>query len=178
MTGNLKPVASAARVEDTRCCPPFDPATWSTEPIVWHDKPFVTDNVHCLFHVPLDFGQRVTKNQRLIEAAGASPERPMILSADTSPWASELYMEVTRPVPGARMTTLSGTFSTHVYEGPYRDVGAWIADMRHRLEEQKQQLQKLYIGYTTCPRCAKAYGKNYVILFAQVAGARSTADAA
>lgn len=29
-------------------------------------------------------------------------------------------------------------------------------------------LEKLYFGYTTCPKCAKAYGKNYVVLFAKV----------
>jgi hypothetical protein len=29
-------------------------------------------------------------------------------------------------------------------------------------------LKKLYFSYTTCPACAKAYGKNYVVLFAQV----------
>jgi len=29
-------------------------------------------------------------------------------------------------------------------------------------------LDKLYFGYTTCPSCAKAYGKNYVVLFAKV----------
>jgi hypothetical protein len=28
------------------------------------------------------------------------------------------------------MTTLSGTFLTKVYEGPYRDAGKWAADMQ------------------------------------------------
>ncbi len=27
---------------------------------------------------------------------------------------------------------------------------------------------ELYFFYTTCPKCAKAYGKHYVVLFAQV----------
>ncbi len=29
-------------------------------------------------------------------------------------------------------------------------------------------LKKLYFSYTTCPACAKAYGKNYVVLFAKI----------
>jgi len=28
--------------------------------------------------------------------------------------------------------------------------------------------RKLYFFYTTCPRCAQKYGKNYVVILAQV----------
>ena len=101
-----------------------------------------------------------------------------MLSTDTSPWGADLYIEVTRPVPSARMTTLSGTFSTRVYEGPYHQSGKWVADMRRRMAEQGQAVEKIYFGYTTCPRCAKAYGKNYVILFAEHARTTKTASAA
>jgi hypothetical protein len=169
---------TAARIEPTGCCPPFDPATWKNATVVWRDKPFVTDHVHCLLHVPLDMGRRVVKNQRWIEAAQARPEHPLMLSTDTSAWGADLFIEVTRPVPNARMATLSGTFSTRVYEGPYHHAGAWIADMRRRMAEQGQPLGRIYFGYTTCPRCAKAYGKNYVILFAEHANLDEAAHAA
>jgi hypothetical protein len=76
------------------------------------------------------------------------------------------------------MTTLSGTFSTQVYEGPYRQAGKWVADMRQHMADQGQPVEKIYFGYTTCPRCAKAYGKNYVILFAQHANRDHAANAA
>ena len=33
---------------------------------------------------------------------------------------------------------------------------------------QGQQMRKLYFFYTTCPKCAKHYGKNYVVAFAEV----------
>ena len=101
-----------------------------------------------------------------------------MLSTDTSAWGTELYIEVTQPVPGARMTTLSGTFSTKVYEGPFRQAGNWIADMRQLMSRQGQPIEKLYLSYTTCPRCAKAYGKNYVIVFAQHANQTHAAQAA
>jgi hypothetical protein len=169
---------AAPRIEPTGCCPPFDPSGWSQETLVWRDKLFVTDHVHCVLHVPIDMGRRVVKNGRLIEAARARPERPLMLSTETSAWGAELYIEVTQPVPGARMTTLSGTFSTKVYEGPYQRAGKWIADMRQRMAQQGQLIDKLYLAYMTCPRCAKAYGKNYVIVFAQHANTARSARAA
>lgn len=173
-----KPEAAAALVEPTGCCPPFDPADWKHDTVVWQEKCFVTDHVHCLLHVPLDMRQRVMKNQRWIDAAQARPEHPLMLSAETSAWGTDLYIEVTRPVPHARMATLSGTFSTKVYEGPYRQAGQWVADMRQQMAKRGQPIDKIYLGYTTCPRCAKAYGKNYVILFAQHASTIKSANAA
>ena len=35
-------------------------------------------------------------------------------------------------------------------------------------EARGKKLETLYFGYTTCPACAKAYGENYVVLFAKV----------
>jgi hypothetical protein len=178
MEAQIKPETAPPRIEPTGCCPPFDPAAWTQTSVSWRDKPFVTDHVHCLLHVPLDMRQRVIKNQRWIEAARARPEHPLMLSTDTSLWGADLFIEVTRPVPGARMTTLSGTFSTKVYEGPFHHAHQWVADMRHHMLEQGQPVSKIYFGYTTCPKCAKAYGKNYVILFAQHADMDEAANAA
>lgn len=178
MQAEAKPESAAPRIEPTGCCPPFDPGAWKDDTVVWQERPFVTDHVHCLLHVPLDMRQRVVKNQRWIEAAQARPEHPLMLSTDTSPWGADLFIEVTRHVPGARMTTLSGTFSTQVYEGPYHQSGKWVADMRRRMAERNQPIDRIYFAYATCPRCAKAYGKNYVILFAQHANQAKTANAA
>jgi hypothetical protein len=65
--------------------------------------------------------------------------------------------------------TISGSFLTKVYEGPFRNAPEWAADMERHVKTKGRSLEKLYFGYMTCPRCAKAYGKNYVVLFAQVA---------
>ena len=158
-------------VQPTGCCPPFDPATWDGREVTWKDKPFVTDHVHSLFHVPLDLGRKVVRNQKLIEAAKARPEQGLMLSDEASPWSSEIYIDVTHPVPGARMATLSGTFLAKVFEGPYRDAPRWCEQMRAHVAGRGRNLEKIYSAYTTCPRCAKAYGKNYVVLFAKVAEA-------
>jgi hypothetical protein len=161
--------AKEATVEPTGCCPPFDPTPWQEQVITWRDKPFVRDHVTCLFHVPIAMGRTILKDMALIEAAHATPDQPLMLSDDKSPWGTDIYIEVKKAVPGATMDTLSGTFLTKVFEGPFRNAGQWAEQMTSHVAQQGRKLEKLYFGYTTCPRCAKAYGKNYVVLFAKLA---------
>ncbi len=40
--------------------------------------------------------------------------------------------------------------------------------MKTYVVSQKKEIKKLYLFYTTCPKCAKYYGKNYVVLLAQI----------
>jgi hypothetical protein len=155
-------------VKRTGCCQPFDPSPWQDQEITWKDEPFVQDHVRSFLHVPLRFGKHVTENQALIEAARAVPAVPLMLSDEKSAWGADLYIRVTKPVPGARMASLSGTFLTRVYEGPYRDAPKWAANMQSFVKARGKKLEKLYFAYTTCPACAKAYGKNYVVLFAKI----------
>jgi hypothetical protein len=168
-----EPKAAPPSVEPTGCCPPFDPVPWQDRTIRWVDEPFVMSHVRAVFHVPLDMGKRVAEAQSLIDAAGAAPAQPLMLCDESSSFSTELYIQVTRPVPGARMTALSGEFLTHVYEGPYRDAKIWARDMAARVAAGGKPLEKLYFAYTTCPACAKAYGKNYVIGFAKLRDARA-----
>jgi hypothetical protein len=91
-----------------------------------------------------------------------------MLSDEISPFRSDLYIDVTGPVPGANNVRLSGTFFTRVYEGPFRQAPAWCADMARRVADNGRRAKKIWLGYTMCPRCAKAYGKNYVLLFAEL----------
>ena len=53
-------------------------------------------------------------------------------------------------------------------EGPYREIRNWIEEMKAFVDGQGKEIRKLYFFYTTCPRCAKKYGKNYVAILAQV----------
>lgn len=165
---------AAAPVTPTGCCAPFDPTPWQDQEITWDHKLFVKEHVHSLFHVPLDISRKMAHAMRLIEDAHAKPEQGLMLSDERSPWGADLYIDVTGPVPGADVAHISGTFLTRVYEGPFRDVPKWAAEMRERVEAMGRPLKKLYFAYTTCPRCAKAYGKNYVVLFAQVEPNRSS----
>lgn len=159
---------NAASRTATGCCAPFDPAPWQDREITWDHKPFLKEHVHSVLHVPLDMNRKMARAMQLIEEAHAKPEQGLMLSDERSAWGADLYIDVTGPVPGAEIALLSGTFLTRVYEGPYRDVPKWAADMRARVEAMGRPVKKLYFAYTTCPRCAKAYGKNYVVLFAEV----------
>ena len=150
------------------CCPRFDPQPWDEREITWQDKKFVQDRVRSLFHIPLNFGSVMVRNVTRIESAGAKPENMIVLSDENSLWGADVYIETTGEVPGARMATLSGTFVSKVFEGPYKNVHKWMKDMREHVTSAGRQIKKLYCYYTTCPKCAKKYGKNYVVLLAQI----------
>lgn len=39
--------------------------------------------------------------------------------------------------------------------------------MTAEVSARNELLKKMFFYYTACPKCAKAYGKNYVVLLAQ-----------
>ena len=150
------------------CCPRFDPEPWDQNQLTWEGKRFVKDRVRSFLHIPLNFGSVMKRNVALIEAADAKPAEMIVLADENSLWGSDVYIDVTKDVPDAQMAALSGTFLTRVFEGPYKNVGKWAKQMKQHVESGGGQLRKLYFYYTTCPKCAKEYGKNYVVLLAQV----------
>lgn len=152
----------------TNCCPPFNPAPWDEKEITWQDKLFIKDHVISFFHIPLNMKARIMKNVELIMAANASQEDFILLADEKSLWGSDIYLSVTKDVPNANMVKLSGTFLTKVFEGPYSHMCKWKKIMQKFVAEKNHTIKKLYFFYTTCPKCAKAYGKNYVVLLAQI----------
>lgn len=163
-------------IKSTGCCEPFNPEPWQdpstgsgqVKEIVWKDKIFVKDHITSFLHIPLDIGKKITKNMELIERAGAKAPHQLMLTDEKSLWGADIYIDVSKEVPGAQMATLSGTFLTKVFEGPYQNVGQWAREMKEYVGNKGKNLKKLYFSYTTCPKCAKVYGKNYVVLFAQI----------
>ena len=155
-------------IKPTGCCEQFDPAPWQDKEITWQDKIFVKDHVTSFLHIPLNFGKIVVKNLGLIEKAQAKAPYQLMLTDEKSLWGSDVYIDVAKDVPNAQMAKISGTFLTKVFEGPYQNAGKWAQEMGEYVKSQGKELKKLYFSYTTCPKCAKAYGKNYVVLFAQI----------
>jgi len=150
------------------CCPRFDPEPWDGKELEWKDKRFVKDRVRSFFHIPLNFGAVMKRNMGKIEAADASPETQVILSDENSLWGADVYIEVTKDIPGANMASISGTFPCKVFEGPYQNMRKWIVEMKAFVQSKGKGFRKLYFYYTTCPKCAKKYGKNYVAILAQI----------
>jgi hypothetical protein len=155
-------------IKSTGCCEPFNPEPWQDKQITWKDKIFVKDHITSFLHMPLNMGQKIVKNCELIVAASANEATQFMLTDEKSLWGADLYIEASKNVPGAQMTTISGTFFTKVFEGPYKDVGKWVKEMNEYVKGQGKETKRVYFWYTTCPKCAKTYGKNYVVLFAQI----------
>jgi len=162
MTNETEPI------KFTGCCQPFDPTPWQDKEVTWNNRRFVKDHVTSFLHIPLNMGGKIVKNMKMIEAAGAKSSVQLMLTDEKSLWGSDIYIDVAKDVPGAEMATISGTFLTKVFEGPYNKAGEWSKEMVEYVKAKGKALKKLYFSYTTCPKCAKAYGKNYVVLFAEV----------
>lgn len=154
--------------KEEMCCPKFDPAPWDEKEVVWEDKLFVKDIVKSFLHIPLNMGQVMTRMSEKVNKAGAMPKDYLILSSEKSPWKSEQYFAVEKEVDGLESVKISGTFLTKVFEGPYKDAPNWYREMTNYVKGKGKEVKKIYSYYTTCPKCAKKYGKNYVVLFAEV----------
>lgn len=153
---------------ETGCCPRFNPELWDEKEIKWKDKLFLRDHVWCFFHIPLNFGEVITRNMAKIEKAKAFPPDAIVLTKDDSLWRSEMYLSINHKIPETKTETISGTFLTKVFEGSYKNIGNWIKEMKKFVESKGEEIEKLYFNYTTCPKCAKFYGKNYTVIFAKI----------
>jgi len=155
-----------------QCCPKFDPEPWHDKETTWKDKLFVKDTVTQFMHMPLPgtFGKTVSRMWKKIEDAGAGPDSKdfIMLATESSPWKGELYINVTREIPNAENVKLSGTYMTRVFDGPYNAIPKWIKEMTQHLDQKGKTAKKYYFYYTTCPKCAKIHGHNYVVAFAEV----------
>ena len=153
---------------DPICCPKFDPTPWDDVNFDWNNKLFVKSSVFTIFYMPVNFGSVMKKLDKKILDAGADWSEGICLSDHTSSWNMDLYVSVDNNVPSLENHLMSGKFYSKVYEGPFRDTGKWFKDFEKILAEKGYAKNKIYAWYTTCPRCAKKYGKNYVVLLTKV----------
>lgn len=153
----------------TGCCPRFNPAGWDGQDITLAAKPFARATTRSLFYIPLNMGGVFSRVLgKMAKADAADADNYIVLSRDLSKFRAEHLFATRAPVPGEEMTTLSGQFITKLFEGPYSQMGQWC-DALHKLAEDRGKTAKsLRYFYTTCPKCAKAYGKNYVVGFVEV----------
>lgn len=157
------------KTSETGCCPKFDPAGWDDETFQFDNWSFVRATTTSFLHIPLNIGSVFKKTFERIQQAEAAPENTyLILTSDLSAWRGEHLFLVTKEVPAAEMVNLSGTFLAKVFEGPYREARNWCAEMETYVKEQDKKLKTAYFFYTTCPKCAKHYGKNYVVGLAHI----------
>ncbi|MBI5845958.1 MAG: hypothetical protein HZB23_14960 [Deltaproteobacteria bacterium] len=150
------------------CCPPFDPEPWDEKEIIWKDKPFVKARVFSIFHIPVNFSDVLKASMEKIAAAGAALPEYLALSDENSLFGADLYIAVAKDVPDVKNEKISATFLTKVFEGPYKNAGKWAAQMKDYAASKGRETSRILFFYTTCPKCAGHYGKNYTVLFAEV----------
>jgi hypothetical protein len=156
--------------QSQECCPKFDPAPWDGKEFAWDRKTFVKDRVRTFFHMPLNFGAVMRRLIPKVVAAGAMSPEAMGLSDHTSKWNMDIYLAVTKDVGGVENVTLSGRYLSKVYEGDFKQTGTWCKDFAAFAAGKGLAVKKLYMWYTTCPKCAKKYGKNYVAIVGEIEG--------
>lgn len=152
----------------TGCCPKFDPTLWDNKLFEFNDKPFMKDHTVSFMYIPLNMNKVMTRLQKKAEENNSVAKDFILLSQDTSPWHADHYYSVTKDVPGAEMIRLSGNYYSKVYEGDFKDTAKWHKDLIDTVAKSSKELKKLYFYYTTCPKCAKEYGNNYVVGLAEI----------
>lgn len=156
------------QLKKDECCARFDPAPWDGKTIEWKDKRFVKDSVFTLFYIPMNFGSVISRLIGKVVKSGSGMSDSVWLSDHTSKWNMDLYLAVDKEVPDATNTTMSGRFMFKVYEGDFKNTGKWCKEFEGDAKGKGITFSKLYTWYTTCPKCAKKYGKNYVVIVGKV----------
>lgn len=158
--------------KETGCCPKFDKSIWDGKIFEWHNKSFIKKAIPTFLHMPWPpmVGKTITQMWAQAQKAGAEVALKdfIVMANDPTLFKSEFYMTVTKEVPGAQNMEISGTFAAKVFDGPYGSEPKWIKETEQYLSQQGKKAKKYYFYYTTCPKCAKFYGHNYVVVFAEI----------
>lgn len=157
-------------VNETGCCAIPNVDAWADKEIVFENQKFIRMHTRSFLFMPLNMSRVMTKIQQTAERSGATmpPKNVMILSRDLNPWKAEHLYSVSKEIPGEDNVTLKGTFLSKVFEGPYSNVKNWYDALLDYAKGKNKKVENVYFFYTTCPKCAKHYGKNYVIGLASV----------
>ncbi len=168
MQTNALPIYDTS-VNSTGCCPKFNPQGWDGQTLHFRDKSFVRATTRSLMHIPRNMSKVFGRVLGRAEKAGAfDKSNYIVLSRDLSAFKAEHLFAVTKAVPEEAMTTVSGDFVTKVFEGPYRMIGKWHDEMADLVRAKGSVPKAIWFFYTTCPKCAKVYGENYVVGVAEV----------
>jgi len=150
------------------CCPKFDPKPWENKIHHWNNKKFIKDKVFTLFNIPINFGAVMKRLDKVVTQQKANIPDWLCLSDHTSKWNMDLYLAVDKQITGSENVTMTGKYFSKVYEGSFKETGKWCKDFEETTKAKKLKTGKLFMWYTTCPKCAKKYGKNYVVILSRI----------
>jgi len=155
-------------MEEQICCPKFNPAPWDGKVLEWKDKKFIKDRVFTFMHIPINFGSAMTRLMKKLDDSGVKSSDLIVLSDHTSMWNMNVCLSVDEEIKGAEHVFLSGKYLSKVYDGDFKDTGKWMVDFEKYAKTEGRSIEKMYMWYTTCPKCAKKYGHNYVVIVAEI----------
>ena len=150
------------------CCPKFNPSGWDEKTFEWENKRFIKGKVKTLFYMPIGFGKVMTQLNKLVEKSKGSIPDNLCLSEHASKWSMNVLLATDKEISEAENVILNGKYFSKVYEGAFQDTGKWMQDFEIIASEKGLSVKKSYMWYTTCPKCAKKYGKNYVVIIAEI----------
>ena len=154
--------------KDVVCCPQFNPVSWDSKIFEWDDKKFVKESVRTFFNIPMNFGSVLKKIMKKAEGTDAISSDFLCLTEHTSKWNMDIYLAVNEVIGDLDNTTISGNFYSKVYEGSFGNTKKWCEDYKLQTEKVGLNISKTYNWYTTCPKCVKKYGKNYVTIVGKI----------
>lgn len=150
------------------CCPPFEPSAWDDKTHHWNGKKFIKERLFTFLGKPMDFGNVMADLSKTIEKYKARKVDDMYLMEDVSRWYMDLFLAVDKTIPNMDNVIMSGEFYTRVYEGNIKQKEKWCEEVQNLLKQQQKTVEKCFAWPTACPKCAKKYGKSYVVIIAKI----------
>ena len=157
-------------INETGCCAVPNINDWDEKSVNFQNNRFIRMYTRSFLFIPLNMSKVMASIQQKAAQSNAEmpPQQVMILSRDVSPWKAEQLYAVSKLVPNADNLTLNGEYLTKVFEGAYQNAKKWYESLLEYAKKKDRHVIKTYFFYTTCPKCAKHYGKNYTIGLAEV----------
>lgn len=156
------------KIKNQECCPPFDPEKWNDKVLNWENKIFVKTKVKTFLFMPINFGSAISRISKQLEQQQVKFDENICLSDHTSKWNMDIYIATDKEVKDAKNIKMNGKFYCRVYEGDFKQTENWCKDFDLKAKENDYKIGKMYMWYTTCPKCAKKYGKNYVAIIGKI----------
>ena len=142
----------------------FNAALWDENIFEWKRKN-LSKTRYLQFFTPEIFGSVLKKPDKQIRNKNAVIPDNTGISDHTLKLNMDIYIAVDKEIPGGQNTTMSGTFvSKFTKDHPVIPKSGTKISLRvAKLRDIKTD--KIFMWFTTCPKCAKKYGKNYVVFW-------------
>ena len=148
------------------CCPVFHPEVYDHQVFDFKDIDFISTKSKTFLHMPLNLGKVMTETQKAIDESEATlKDQYLILSKDTSAFQTSHLFAVSKAVKDYPRVKLTGEYEARVFDGQYQDVYKFKKILETEVNNNHKVIEDQWVFYTTCPKCAKVYGHNYMVFF-------------